>query len=178
MLTYVRLMVSENVQAAKEAFGIDQTRLDAAKQVLLEQVGKLSLPKENRIRDNGKDNVHIQYPALISLGHFFEASKEVLQAHAPHLEISRSNLALHDSWAILAWAVKGLVNSLLISDLDLTDTTSPSSASNEANRLENATQILERHCQHVEARMILDLPFPLPSTVANIEQDSPIAIAL
>ncbi|PWN32685.1 uncharacterized protein FA14DRAFT_162013 [Meira miltonrushii] len=182
LLAYVRMMLAENMQGARELFPITQTRLEAGKAVLVEQTGRLA-DDSNRQRSNNVTKLETGYPALVSLGHFFEAAALVLEAHAPHLAVSRSTLASHDSWALLAWAVKGLVTSLLLCDTTESETT-PSTSSHTTTPsmspptpMEKATLIVERHCQHVEARMVLDLPFPLPSTQIAISDENPIELA-
>lgn len=167
LLNYVKLLLTENIQAAREAFIFDHDKLQAAKALLAEQVGRLSGTRLKRGRAKQQAMVDGGYPALIALGHFFEAAVLVLEAHAPHLAVSRSSLAAHDSFALLAWAVKGLLTSLLLteeSELEENSTPSHADSTKESAKmlqLQNAVKIVERPCQHVETRMVLDLPFPL-----------------
>lgn len=179
LLAYVHMILAENLEGAREVFTIKQTRLEAAKAVLAEQTGRLA-DDFNRQKLKNVTKLDTGYPALISLGHFFEAAALVLETHAPHLAVSRSTLAPHDSWALLAWAIKGLVTSLLLCDIaesETTPSTSEDTTTNSPARMEKSALIVERHCQHVEARMVLDLPFPLPSTQMTISPEHPIELA-
>lgn len=160
----LHVFVAVALAEAGHAGKVPKTPLEAAKAVLEELVGQLPQQYSNgsaQLTWEGSDTqmrLH-ELPPIMTLGYLFEAAMLVLETYAPHIGLSRSTLTPHDSWALLAWAVQGLIISLLTTDVD--EHESEIEGVTRKTYKELCASVVERNCSHLEARMVLDLPFPL-----------------